>query len=113
MIGGSDAERFLAFEVMEEGALGDAGRGAEIIHGRRRITLGADRPQRGVKDLVFGCSSARHGVSSTRCQLKYQPVGILSTRDFPAAIAFLEPLAAWRRLIVPRREHHRAARGSL
>ena len=67
IIGGRDAERFLALEVMEERALGDARLGAEIIDGRCGVTLGADERKRSVEQFLprgpcrlFDCVGAVH-----------------------------------------------------
>src|SRR5262245_3949744 len=58
-----DAEVLLGLEVVEEGALGDIARRAQVIHRRRRIALGANDLQRHVENLRFGrgfMGSLRH-----------------------------------------------------
>ena len=53
-VGGGDGEVFLAFEVVEEGALGDAGGGAQVIDAGGRVALGADHGEGGAEDLGAG-----------------------------------------------------------
>ena len=52
-IGGrGQREIVLAFEVMEEAALGDARRVANVVNRRGGVALGADRIERGVEELL-------------------------------------------------------------
>src|SRR5262245_31957194 len=54
MLDGGDAQVLLGLEVVEEGALGDIARRAQVIHRRRRIALSANDLQRRVENLRFG-----------------------------------------------------------
>ena len=52
VIGGRDAQRFLARKMMEERALGDARRRTEVVDRRRGIALGADLGERRLQHFV-------------------------------------------------------------
>lgn len=70
--GGGDAERFLGLEMMEERALGDSRRLAEIIDGGRREALGPDdvprrfeKPGAGIAAFGVMFGGSRHGLKHT------------------------------------------------
>ena len=48
---GRDRAGFLAFEMMEERALGETSLGADVFDARGRIALGADHMHRRVEQL--------------------------------------------------------------
>src|ERR1700730_10330674 len=78
MLGRRDREVFLAFEVVEERALGQAGCGTDVVHGGPRIALRADHLHCRVEETsprigMGGCCV--HAVS-------YQPVGINVNGNF-------------------------------
>src|SRR6185312_1567600 len=54
ILGRGNAERFLGFEVMKEGPLGNTSFGAQLVDGRGRIALGADHRQGRVEKLLPG-----------------------------------------------------------
>jgi hypothetical protein len=65
MLGRRDRKFFLAFEVMEEGTLGQAGGGADIVHGGPRVTLGANDLHRRIEEAsprVGLCGRCAHVV---------------------------------------------------
>src|SRR5258707_1140475 len=67
---------FLALEVMEEGALGEAGRPADVIHRRRRISLRANDMHRRVQEASSGIALARCCAVHTIQYVTYRLVGI-------------------------------------
>ena len=59
MGGGGDAERFLAREMMEERALGDSGRLAEVVDRSRSKALGTDEVPRRLEKPGAGVAALR------------------------------------------------------
>ena len=54
-------ERLLAAEVVEQSALGDAGRRGDGVEGRGAFALLDEEFGEGVEDAVAGCGLLRHG----------------------------------------------------
>ena len=73
--GGPDTEVFLALEVVEEGALGDPGGGAEIFDAGGCVTLGADDPQCSLQNLRPCIRRSCHLANPETPSRKYIPTG--------------------------------------
>src|SRR5216110_3396534 len=54
MVGDGYTENVFALEVVEEGAFGDAGGGAELVHRGGGTALGAYQAQSGIQQLASG-----------------------------------------------------------
>src|SRR5712691_10529145 len=81
MIGGSEREVFLALEVVEEAALGQACDLANILDSRRRVSLGANDVQGRVEELLFGLVMDAHRFHGIPMSVApYQPVGMPLSR---------------------------------
>src|ERR1700679_1763215 len=65
MLDRCQGEAILAFEMMEEAALGDAGGRAEIVHCRGGVTFGANHAQGGGQEfcLCVGCYLRGHAAT--------------------------------------------------
>jgi hypothetical protein len=78
MCGCGDRQIFLAIEVMEEGALGQAGCRADVVHRGPRIALRADHLHRRIQEASPGiglCGRRAHVIPFST----YQLVGIMSS----------------------------------
>jgi hypothetical protein len=81
-LGSRHGQVFLAGEVVEEAALGEAGGGAHVFHLHGRVALGADQVDGGVKQALPGGDGGggrRSGHGRLLCipvgmDCKYQPV---------------------------------------
>src|SRR5215471_16621503 len=78
-----DRQFLLAFEMMEEAALGEARIVADVVNRRRRIALGADDVQRGIEQPGFRFVPGVGGCHGKPYQLlgmaAYQLVGMESS----------------------------------